>query len=163
MSGRIRTVPDAVGAAADLASIATEESGSSAAERDAAERSRLLETLGADPAARTQPPHVRSQVAALEKDQKARATRFARDITDRALVDLLSTYRDALVVRLGSGVDLVNEDARAEVDALARGKSADELLAAMTAIGQARTRIEANVPLLLALEAMALSLRLPRR
>lgn len=163
MSGRIRTVPDAVGAAADLASIATEESGSSAAERDAAERSRLLETLGADPAARTQPPHVRSQVAALEKDQKARATRFARDITDRALVDLLSMYRDALVVRLGSGVDLVNEDARAEVDALARGMSADELLAAMTAIGQARTRIEANVPLLLALEAMALSLRLPRR
>ncbi|GAB47453.1 DNA polymerase III subunit delta' [Mobilicoccus pelagius] len=163
MSGRIRSVPDAIGAAADLASIATEESGSSAAERDAAERTRLLETLGADPTARTQPPHVRAQIAGLEKEQKARATRFARDITDRALVDLLSVYRDALVVRLGAPVELVNEDARAEVDALARAMGADELLAAMTAIGQARTRIEANVPLLLALEAMALSLRLPRR
>ena len=163
MSGRIRSVPDAIGAAADLASIATEESGSSATERDAAERSRLVETLGADPAARTQPPHVRAQLAALEKEQKARATRFSRDVTDRALVDLLSVYRDALVVRFGADVELVNEDARAEVDALARAMSADELLAAMTAIGQARTRIEANVPVLLALEAMALSLRLPRR
>ncbi|WP_040157611.1 DNA polymerase III subunit delta' [Mobilicoccus massiliensis] len=163
MSGRIRSVPDAIGAAADLASIATEESGASSSERDAAERSRLLETLGADPAARTQPPHVRAQIATLEKEQKTRATRFARDVTDRALIDLLSVYRDALVVRLGAHVDLVNEDARAEVDTLARAMSADELLAAMTAIGEARTRIEANVPLLLALEAMAISLRLPRR
>ena len=55
MPGRIRTIGDAIAAAADLASIADEESASSGAERDAAERTRLLETLGADPAARTQP------------------------------------------------------------------------------------------------------------
>ncbi len=163
MAGRIRSVPDAVGAAADLASIATEESGASSAERDAAERARLLETLGADTSARTQPPHVRAQIASLEKEQKTRATRFARDVVDRSLIDLLSVYRDALVVRFGSSVDLVNEDARAEVDALARAMGPDEILAAMAAIGTARTRIDANVPLLLALEAMAISLRLPRR
>ena len=53
MPGRIRTIGDAIAAAADLASIADEESASSGAERDAAERNRLLETLGADPAARS--------------------------------------------------------------------------------------------------------------
>ncbi|MDO5629612.1 MAG: DNA polymerase III subunit delta' [Mobilicoccus sp.] len=163
MAGRIRSVPDAVGAAADLAAIATEESGDVSGARDAAEKARLLETLGADTTARTQPPHVRAQVAALEKEQKTRATRFARDIVDRSLIDLLSVYRDALVVRLAADVDLVNDDARAEVDALARAMSADELLAAMTAVGTARTRIEANVPLLLALEAMTISVQLPRR
>ena len=73
--------------------------------RDRARRrraGRLLETLGADAAARTQPPHVRSQVAALEREQKTRATRFARDVVDRALVDLLSVYRDALVLHAGA-------------------------------------------------------------
>lgn len=162
MSGRIRTVPDAIGAAADLAAISAEESTSSTGERDHSERTRLLETLGADPAARTQPPHVRSQIASLEKEQKARATRLARDVVDRSLVDLLSIYRDALVLRLGAPIGLVNEGLRSDVESLARAMNSDQLLAAMTAIGTARQRIDANVPLLLALEAMAVSLRLPR-
>ena len=75
MATKILGVGDAIGAAADLAQIADEESSASATERDAAERARLLETLGADPTARTQPPHIRSQVAALEREQKTRATR----------------------------------------------------------------------------------------
>ena len=52
-----------IDAAADLAKIAEDESGAASAERDAAERQRLMETLGADPSARTQPPHIRSQIA----------------------------------------------------------------------------------------------------
>ena len=81
--------------------IATEEAAAASGERDAAERARLLEVLGADPTARTQPPHIRAQVTSLEKEQKARATRFTRDVVDRALVDLLSVYRDALVCAPG--------------------------------------------------------------
>ena len=110
LAGQIRGVGHAVNAAADLAAIATEESSASSTERDAAERARLLETLGADPSARTQPPHVRSQVAALEREQKTRATRFARDVVDRSLVDLLSVYRDALVLHTGASIALVNQD-----------------------------------------------------
>lgn len=162
MAVKIRTTVDAIGAAADLASIAGEESSASSAERDAAERTRLLETLGADPAARTQPPAVRSRLAALEKEQKTRATRFARDVVDRSLVDLTSAYRDALLVHLGTPVGLVNEDLRDDIVALSRAMSPVQLLGAMDAIGTARERIEANVPPLLALEAMAVSLRLPR-
>ena len=162
LAGKIRSVGDAVGAAADLASIADEESSTSSAERDAAERARLLETLGADPAARTQPPHVRAQVSALEKEQKTRATRFGRDVVDRSLVDLLSVYRDALIVRSGSPVALVNQDMAEQVQRLAQVMSSEQLLGAMDAIGVARERIGANVPPLLALEAMAVSLQLPR-
>lgn len=163
LAGRISSLGDAMEAAADLASIATEESTASSAERDAAEKQRLLEQLGADPAARTQPPHIRSQVSALEKEQKTRATRFGRDVVDRSLVDLLSLYRDALVVQAGTPVELVNVDQTELLATLARAFSAEQLLACMTAIGTARERIEANVPPLLALEAMTISLRLPQR
>lgn len=162
LAGQIRGVGHAVNAAADLAAIATEESSASSTERDAAERARLLETLGADAAARTQPPHVRSQVAALEREQKTRATRFARDVVDRSLVDLLSVYRDALVLHTGASIALVNQDMADHVQRLADVLGPEQLLQAMDAIGTARERIDANVPPLLALEAMAISLQLPR-
>jgi DNA polymerase-3 subunit delta' len=162
MATKIVGVGDAMGAAADLAQIADEESSASGAERDAAERSRLMETLGADPSARVQPPHIRSQLAALEREQKTRATRYSRDVIDRALVDLTSVYRDALVLRVGSDVDLVNPDAMDRVRGLASVFTAEQLLGAMDAINEARERINANVAPLLALEAMALQLRVPR-
>ena len=161
LAGNIRGVGDAIGAASDLEGIAKEEAGASSTERDAAERVRLMETLGADPSARTQPPHIRSQVSALEKDQKTRATRFARDVIDRSLIDLLSIYRDALVMHSGASIALVNQDMSGQVEQLVRVLSPEQVLICMDAIGTARERIDANVQPLLALEAMAVSLQLP--
>ena len=161
LAGRIRTVGAAIDAAADLAKIAEDESGAASTERDAAERGRLMELLGADPSARTQPPHIRSQLSALEKEQKTRATRYSRDVLDRSLLDLLSVYRDALVLHTGAPISLVNEDAMAVVQQLAQAMSPEQLLVAIDAIGTARERIGLNVNPLLALEAMALSLRTP--
>ena len=159
---KIDSVGEAIGAASDIMTIATEESVAASGERDTAERARLMEVLGADPSARTQPPHIRSQLSSLEKEQKTRATRFTRDVIDRALVDLLSVYRDALVLRSGAGTALVNEDSRQVVQRVSDVFEAQALLRAMDAIGTARERIGANVNPLLALEAMALDLRLPR-
>ena len=161
LAGKIRGVGHAIDAASDLAKIAEEESGAASTERDAVEKQRLMEVLGADPTARTQPPHIRSQLASLEKEQKARATRYSRDVLDRSLLDLLSIYRDALVLHTGAPIDLVNQDAMAAVQQLAQAMSPEELLHAIDAIGTARERIGLNVNPLLALEAMALSLRLP--
>ena len=161
LAGRIRSVGDAVGAAADIDAIAKEEAAAYSLERDAAERGRLMETLGADPSARAQPPHVRSQLSALEREQKTRATRFSRDVIDRSLVDLLSVYRDALVVHTGASVGLVNQDMLENVQQLARVLSPEQLLGCMDAIGTARERIDANVHPVLALEAMAICLQLP--
>lgn len=162
ISTRIRGVGDAVDAAMDLVKIADEEKEASFGERNEDERRRLMETLGADPTARTQPPHVRSQLAALEREQKARATRLGRDVIDRALTDLLSIYRDALLRHTGGAVHLVNEDNTAIVDELARTFGPEQLLRCMDSIGTARERIGANVAPQLALEAMAIDLRLPR-
>jgi len=162
LPGMIRTIGDAVGAAADLATIADEESTAASAERDAAERTRLMATLGADPSARTQPPHIRAQLTTLEREQKTRATRFGRDMVDRSLIDLLSIHRDALVLRFGAHVGLVNQDSIDLVRSLASSHSAEQLLQAMDAIGEARERINANVPPLLALEAMTVTLLQPR-
>ena len=162
LAGRIHGVGDAIGAAADLASIADEESTAAATERDTAEKQRLMELLGADPSARTQPPHIRSQLSGLEKEQKARATRHSRDVLDRSLVDLLSVYRDALILHSGAALGLVNQDSLPIVQGVARSMSAEQLLLAMDAIGTARERIGLNVAPLLALEAMAISLRVPR-
>ncbi len=162
MTTRISTVGDAIGAASDIMTIAAEESAARSSERDAAERARLLEVLGAEPSARTQPSHIRAQVNALEKEQKSRATRFTRDVIDRSLLDLLSVYRDALVLRSGAGATLVNEDSRQVVSRVAEVFTPEDLLRAMDAIGTARERIDANGAPLLALEAMALDLRLPR-
>lgn len=162
LAAKIRSVGDAVGAASDLDSIAKEEAGAASTERDVSEKARLLEILGADLSARVQPPHVRAQVSALEKEQKTRATRFVRDVIDRSLMDLLSVYRDALVVHTGASIGLVNQDMIEQVRQLARVMSPEQLLGCMDAIGTARERIDANVNSLLALEAMAISLQLAR-
>ena len=104
---------------------------------------------------------MRSAINQLEKEQKTRATRFARDVVDRALIDLASMYRDAMVVRWGKPVDLVNADIVGEVEQLARALTPEQLLLALDAIATARERIAANVPPLLALEAMCIALELP--
>lgn len=161
LAGSIHQLGEAMRAAEQLDGLAKQESSASAAERDAAERERLLEQLGADPAARTQPPHVRSQLASLEKEQKTRATRIGRDVIDRSLVDLMSIYRDALVEQAGRPVELINQDHREQVARLAT-RPPESLLGAMDAIGTARERIAANVPPLLALEAMMIALRTDR-
>ena len=162
LPGKIRSVGDAVGAAADLDSIAKDEAAAASTERDVAEKSRLMETLGADLSARVQPPHVRAQVSALEREQKGRATRFVRDVIDRSLMDLLSVYRDALILHTGASIGLVNQDMTEQIRQLTRVLSPEQLLGCMDAICTARERIDANVNTLLALEAMAISLQLPR-
>jgi len=162
LAAKIRSVGDAVGAASDLEHIAKDEAEAASAERDAGELGRLMETLGADPAARVQPPHVRAQVSALQKEQKTRATRFKRDVIDRSLTDLFSIYRDALIVHSGAAIGLVNQDMAEQVRQLARVLRPEQLLGCLDAIGTARERIDANVQTLLALEAMAISLQLPR-
>ena len=162
LAAKIRSVGDAVGAASDLEHIAKDEAEAASAERDAGELGRLMETLDADPAARVQPPHVRAQVSALQKEQKTRATRFKRDVIDRSLTDLFSIYRDALIVHSGAAIGLVNQDMSEQVRQLARVLRPEQLLGCLDAIGTARERIDANVQTLLALEAMAISLQLPR-
>jgi DNA polymerase-3 subunit delta' len=107
---------------------------------------------------------VRAQVRQLEENQKRRATRAQRDVLDRSLIDLLSLYRDVLVLQLGTGgpengIDLVNAEMAELIQSEARASSATSTLRRMEAIGVARERIEANVSPLLALESLMVQLR----
>ena len=158
----IRGVGEAVLVAGRLVETAQEEAKASTTERDASEREDLMRGLGADASARTQPPHVRAQVAALEKDQTTRAKRLQRDVIDRAMIDLLSVYRDVLVLQMGDAVGLVNEEMRGELARLARDLSPEQTLQRMEEVRVARDRIAANVAPLLAIEALCVALRVPR-
>jgi len=155
---KIRGVPDAVIAAGELVEVAQAEARSATEERDATEKTELLRSLGAE-GSQTLPPSLRSQVKQLEDDQKRRATRRQRDVLDRSMVDLLSLYRDVLVVQLGAQVDLVNTELAETVQALAEESTPEQTVRRMDAIGVARTRLGGNVSPVLALEAMAIALR----
>ncbi|HET9348464.1 MAG TPA: DNA polymerase III subunit delta' [Arthrobacter sp.] len=154
----LRGVTAAVLMAEKLVKIATEEANSSNDERDTAEKAALLATLGA-PESGTLPPAMRGQVKQLEDDQKRRAKRSVTDSLDRTLTDLLSFYRDVLIIQMGNAVELVNVELRSELVEFARQSSAETTLARMDAINKARKRITtSNVAPLLAIESMAASL-----
>lgn len=149
----LRGVGDAVLRAGRLIEVANEEAGAATTDRDATERSQLLRALGYEGQTRL-PPTVRTQVRALEADQKKRATRFKRDVIDRALLDLLSVYRDVLIVQMGAGVDLVNGGDRVQIEGLARGTDTATTLRRMESISMARHRITTSANPLLVVEAM---------
>lgn len=154
----IRTVSDAVLAAAALLDAAAEDAKAITEERDAEERASALRSLGVEPGG-TIPPALRSQLKSLDEDQKRRATRSLRDGLDRIMVDLLSLFRDILLVQLGSDVELVNAEIANRVHAAANAATPALTLATLDAIATARRRIGNNVAPALALEAMLISAR----
>ncbi|UIP57932.1 hypothetical protein DSM26151_08000 [Agromyces marinus] len=150
---QVRSAPGAVLGAARMIEIAGEDAKAISELRDAEEREHALRSLGIAPG-QAVPAALRSQIRALEEDQKRRATRSLRDGIDRILVDLASLFRDILVEQLGAGVDLVNRELTADIARAAASASPSQTLATLDAIQEARIRIEANVQPLLALEAM---------
>lgn len=158
LATEIRGVGDAVLAAGRLVDSATEQSKQATAERDEQEKTELIRSLGGAGGGRL-PPAVRSQLRQLEEEQKRRSRRALLDVLDRALVDLLSFYRDVLVAQFGSDLALVNAALTAQVRQVARSSTPEITLHRLDAIGQARTRLGANAAPLLTIEAMAVALR----
>ncbi len=157
----IHSVSGAVLAAAELLEVAGDDAKAITEERDAEERATTLRSLGIEPGG-TIPPGLRSQLKSLEEDQKRRATRSLRDGLDRILVDLLSLYRDILLLQLEAPVEPVNLAIYAELAAAARVATPARTLATLDAIAEARRRLEGNVAPALALEAVLVSaVRLP--
>ena len=103
------------------------------------------------------PRQLRGAVRELEEHQKRRAKRALIDGVDRILTDLQSLWRNVLMTALEAPVPLVNEEMREEI----RGRARDPrgALRAMDRIAAARARLAANVPPVLALEAMLIGMR----
>ena len=154
----LRSVGDAVLAAADLVDAAESEAKDATVERDARERAALLRALGLEGDARV-PPSLRAQVRALEEDQKRRAKRARTDVLDRAMIDLLSFYRDVLATQMGSDVERVNVDLEDELDQVAATTGPEQSLARIAAIEECRARLRSTVSPLLAVEALMVALR----
>ena len=149
----IPTVSAAVLAAASLHDLAKADAEAITQEKDAEERDAAMRSLGIEPGG-TIPPALRSQLKALDEDQKRRATRSLRDGIDRIMVDLLSLYRDILLLQLGVPGEPINVRILDRLESAASGCTPVETLATMDAIATARERIESNVSPVLALEAM---------
>lgn len=151
------SVSSSVAAAAALLEIAKEDAAALVDQQDSVEREALLRTLGITPGGSI-PVSLRSQVKALEEDQKRRATRSLRDAVDRILVDVLSVLRDVLMIQVGAGVDLVNQNHRQAIEDRAHATSPELTLQAIDAVYQARARMAQNSPPLMILEALLITI-----
>jgi DNA polymerase-3 subunit delta' len=153
---RVRGIGDAVEVAGEIVRVATEDAKALTAERDREEREALLRMLGVAEGAAV-PPAVRSQVSALEDDQKRRATRSLRDGIDRVLTDLQALYRDVIVLQFGRDGDLINREYAEALRALAADWSPQRTLIVLDRIAETRANLEQNVAPLLALESLLIT------
>jgi DNA polymerase-3 subunit delta' len=158
---RLTSLGSCMTAATNLAELAKEETEAITAESNAAEVAELQSVFGSERKDITSRAY-RAALSDLEKLQKQKAKRRVLDVIDRALMDLVSVYRDAIAMSVGAPGMLVNEELRGDVAVLSRAASPDELLRMIDAIFTAREQmLEFNVPPQLALESMTVALRLP--
>ena len=160
--GRLSSLGACMASAADLHDLAKEEADALTSDHDQREKSELDRAYGVVERGR-RPREYSPALRDMEKSQKTRAKRRHLDVVDRGLMDLVSVYRDVLTVQLGTGVDLVNEEVRGDVVALANASSAEQSLRRIEAVFEAREQmLEFNVPPLLALESMMVALQVVR-
>ncbi len=150
-------VREAVMAAASIVQLATEDANAFTTEKDAAERAALLRTMGVEEG-KAVPPAMRSQLTALEEDQKRRQKRSLIDGIDRVLTDLLSVYRDVLLVKFGRDNDIINRGVEAQIRALADAWETSRTLEVIDHITHTRSALGRNVSPVLALESLFITI-----
>ena len=158
----VRGVGDAVDVAGRIIQAATEDAKALTAERDAQERASLLRTIGIAEG-QAVPPALRTQLSALEDDQKKRATRSLRDGIDRVLTDLQSLFRDVIMLQFGRGDDLINRELRPELEGLASAWPEARTLVVLDHLAETRQSLERNVAPLLALESLLVTITSGRK
>jgi DNA polymerase-3 subunit delta' len=159
LPARLRGLGDCMSAAADIAELAKQD-GSDLVEAYRAQEMRNVEMVyGEDRKARST-VSARAAVSQLDKEVKARERRAVNDSVDRVLMDLVSVYRDVILLQHGSDRPLVNEELRADLQELGRRTTPEDNLRRIDAIYAAREQmLEFNTPPLLALESMMVALR----
>jgi DNA polymerase-3 subunit delta' len=122
------------------------------------ERAELARGMGVENPERP-PAWARTDFKRLKEAQEKRRKRATIDELDRDLQDLLSFYRDVLVLQVDGGVPLVNAEQLANLEKVARRGTPETTMQAMEAILEAREKITAYVTPLLAVEEMVLALK----
>jgi DNA polymerase III subunit delta' len=148
----------AYGAAEALVAAAEAEATVLTAGRDEAENEELRTALGAGGTGKGTAGTLRGATGAikdLERRQKSRQTRASRDALDRALIDLATYFRDALVVAAKAGVVRRNHPDMAEpIAAMAAHVAPERLLRCIEAVLQCREALAVNVKPKFAVDAM---------
>ncbi|MFT4234710.1 MAG: DNA polymerase III subunit delta' [Microbacterium sp.] len=154
---RVRSVTDVVDVAAEIVAAATDDAKTLTGERDETERASLLRTVGVEEGGRI-PPAVRSQLNALEEDQKRRAKRSLHDGIDRVLTDLQSLYRDVIMLQLGRDDSLINFELADDLRRIASVWKPERTLVVLDDLADTRAAIERNVQPALALESLLVTI-----
>ncbi|BBY64443.1 DNA polymerase III subunit delta' [Mycolicibacterium helvum] len=148
----------AYAAAEELVATAEAEAKALNVGRDEVETEELRTALGAGGTGKGTAGALRGATGAikdLEKRQKSRQTRASRDALDRALIDLATYFRDALVVAGGAGAVAPNHpDMEDRVAALAAHASPERLLRCIEAVLECREALAMNVKPKFAVDAM---------
>jgi DNA polymerase-3 subunit delta' len=142
---QLTSISNAFAAAAKLVEIANEESSAISEQLDDKEYEALSTALGKGGG---------KALKELEKEQKSRATRITRDTLDGALLDLVTFYRDVLLVQSGHGDALINEELSDQIRKIAEVTASAKTLAKIDAIMKARENLQRNGAPLLVLEAL---------
>jgi DNA polymerase III subunit delta' len=147
-------------AAANLVDIARDETAALTEQSNA--RDLLdLEALYGDDRKAKQSRAYRASLRDLQHSQKQREKRRVMDVIDRGLMDIMSVYRDAIVLQSGATGELVNEEVRDMVSDVARRSTAEDNIRRIDRVFAAREQMmEFNTTPLLALESMMVSLRI---
>ncbi len=148
----------AYAAAEELVAAAEAEARALTGDRDETETEELRIALGAGGTGKGTAGALRGAAGALkdlERRQKSRATRASRDAMDRALIDLATYFRDALMVAGGAaGVTASHPDMAERVAALAAHASPERLLRCIEAVLVCREALATNVKPKFAVDAM---------
>jgi DNA polymerase-3 subunit delta' len=94
----------------------------------------------------------------LKSRHKARRSRGNRDVLDLALLELLSYYRDVLMVALSAEVELIQAELRPAIERTAAASSPAATVRRMQAVTRARERLQANTDSKLVFEALTVEL-----
>jgi len=145
-------------AAEELVAAAEAEAKALTEDRNEAETEELRTALGAGGTGKGTAATLRGATGAikdLEKRQKSRQTRASRDALDRALIDLATYFRDALLVSSGAGAVAPNHpDMVDRVGAMAAHASPERLLRCIEAVLECREALAVNVKPKFAVDAM---------
>lgn len=148
----------AYAAAEELVATAEAEAKSLTEDRNEAETEELRTALGAGGTGKGTAGALRGATGAireLEKRQKSRQTRASRDALDRALIDLATYFRDALLVSSGAGTVQANHpDMADKLAAMAAHAPPEKLLRCIEAVLACREALAVNVKPKFAVDAM---------
>ncbi len=160
----LRDLSSCFAAAEELLAMATEDASSLTNGLDMTEEESLMRAYGAGAEGVTKTRMDKIAKAALKdlrKVQASRRKRAVRDQLDRALVDLLTYYRDVLVLQMGAEVALVNDEMRTQLLQEASMSSPSETGRRLDAIERCRLAVQANGSLPLVLESMLVEVKDP--